>query len=190
MSALERGFTLPEMMLAITFGTVITLAAAKTLPILRQQALESSRHHRLVLALQQAAFAISKDLQRSGFCAGHCQGRALLISQLAGEATNSCVIIAYDLNRNGQWEPSGEADYFGYRLRAGALETQRGVSHCQGSGWERLLDQEEVTLSTFTLQMLNSDQSQRVLQLDLAGHATTQQKISHRLRWLVRVGAT
>ena len=37
MLTLERGFTLPEVMLALVFGSVIALGAAKTYPLLRQQ---------------------------------------------------------------------------------------------------------------------------------------------------------
>ncbi len=37
MLTVERGFTLPEVMLALVFGSVIALGAAKTYPLLRQQ---------------------------------------------------------------------------------------------------------------------------------------------------------
>jgi prepilin peptidase dependent protein B len=42
MPALERGFTLPEVMLALTFGSLIALAAAKTYPVLRQHSVDGS----------------------------------------------------------------------------------------------------------------------------------------------------
>lgn len=109
MSTLERGFTLPEVMLALTFGSLLALAAAKTYPLLCQQSVVVGQpYYRLELLLQQLAFAMEKDLHRAGFCAGQCAGRALLIDHVLGEAAGSCVIVAYDINCSGQWASTGD----------------------------------------------------------------------------------
>ncbi|KEY59347.1 prepilin peptidase-dependent protein [Serratia sp. DD3] len=187
--SLERGFTLPEVMLAMTVGSMITLAAAKALPILRQQTVNVGHHYRLDLLLRQLVFTIDKDLRRSGFCAGECQGRPLLISRVAGEAPASCVIVAYDLNLNGRWEEGGEAEYFGYRLRAGALEGQRGVRHCQGSGWERLLDPQEVQIESFTVRQITRSGGKSFILLGLTGRSSIQETIQSRLEWVVSMEA-
>lgn len=79
MLTVERGFTLPEVMLALVFGSVIALGAAKTYPLLRQQNVAVGQHFRLESTLRQLAFGIEKDLRRAGFCAGQCAGRPLLI---------------------------------------------------------------------------------------------------------------
>jgi len=65
MSTLERGFKLPEVMLALTFGSLLALAAAKTYPLLCQQSVAVGQHYRLELLLRQMAFAMEKDLRRA-----------------------------------------------------------------------------------------------------------------------------
>ena len=70
MLTLERGFTLPEVMLALVFGSVIALGAAKTYPLLRQQSVAVGQHFRLESTLRQLAFGIEKDLRRAGFAPG------------------------------------------------------------------------------------------------------------------------
>lgn len=183
----EQGFTLPEVLLAMTFGSLIALAAAKSMPILRQQTVDVGRHYRLEQVMRQLAFGIEKDLHRAGFCAGQCQGKALLIASAAGEPPDSCVIVAYDLNLNGRWETTGEAEYFGYRLRAGALEGQRGVTHCRGTGWERLLDQEEVRIESFSVRHKPQSNGKSLVTFRLSGRSTVQQNIQRSLEWAVSI---
>lgn len=190
MPALERGFTLPEVMLALTFGSLIMLAAAKTYPVLRQHSVDVGRHYRLESVLRQLAFGIEKDLRRAGFCAGNCHGRALLIGHAPGEAAGSCVIMAYDITRNGRWETLGaDAGYFGYRLRQGALEGQRGVTHCHGTGWERLLDNDEVRIETFSVKSVAGSSGKRWVMLSLAGRSQADDAIRRNLYWAINMAS-
>ncbi|VEA67465.1 Type II secretory pathway, component PulJ [Serratia plymuthica] len=190
MPALERGFTLPEVMLALTFGSLIMLAAAKTYPVLRQHSVDVGRHYRLESVLRQLAFGIEKDLRRAGFCAGNCRGRALLIGHATGEAAGSCVIVVYDITRNGRWETLGaDAGYFGYRLRQGALEGQRGVTHCQGTGWERLLDNDEVRIETFSVKSVAGSSGKTWVMLSLAGRSKADDAIRRSLHWAINMAS-
>ncbi|NIH11357.1 MAG: prepilin peptidase-dependent protein [Serratia symbiotica] len=190
MSTLERGFTLPEVMLALTFGSLLALAAAKTHPLLCQQSVAVGQHYRLELLLRQLAFAMEKDLRRAGFCAGQCAGRALLIDHAPGEAAGSCVIVAYDINRSGQWASTGDnAGYFGYRLRQGSLEGQRGVSHCNETGWERLLDHHEVRIELFNVVVSKGNSGKILARLTLAGCSTADSSIRRRLSWAIDMAA-
>ncbi|CAI1713994.1 Type II secretory pathway, component PulJ [Serratia grimesii] len=190
MSALERGFTLPEVMLALTFGSLIALAAAKTYPVLRQHSVDVGRHYRLESVLRQLAFGIEKDLRRAGFCAGQCRGKPMLISHASGEAADSCVIVAYDIARNGRWEASGaDASYFGYRLRQGMLEGQRGVKHCSGTGWERLLDNDEVRIETFSLKVNTGDRGKTWVALALTGRSKANSGIRRSLHWAINMAS-
>ncbi|WP_122289303.1 prepilin peptidase-dependent protein [Serratia plymuthica] len=190
MPALERGFTLPEVMLALTFGSLIMLAAAKTYPVLRQHSVDVGRHYRLESVLRQLAFGIEKDLRRAGFCAGNCHGRALLIGHAPGEAAGSCVIMAYDITRNGRWETLGaDAGYFGYRLRQGVLEGQRGVTHCHGTGWERLLDNDEVRIETFSVKSVAGSSGKTWVMLSLAGRSKADDAIRRNLYWAINMAS-
>lgn len=189
MPALEQGFTLPEVMLAMTFGSLIALGAAKTLPVLRQQTTDVGRYYRLEQVIRQLAFGIEKDLRRAGFCAGQCQGQALLIGNAEGEVPGSCVIVAYDLNRNGQWENTGDVEYFGYRLRAGTLEGQRGVTQCRGNGWERLHDPEEIHINAFSVSEKVGNDGKSLVLFSLGGRSTVRENIHQRLEWVVSMEA-
>ncbi|MCA4824068.1 MAG: prepilin peptidase-dependent protein [Serratia rubidaea] len=183
-----RGFTLPEVLLAMAAGSLIILAAAKAYPALRQQSAAFLGAYQLELRLRQAAFGIEKDLRRAGFCAGTCIGRAMSIARHAGEAPDSCVIVAYDLNRNGRWEATGdEAEKFGYRLREGRLERQRGVSQCNGGGWENLFERAEVHIETFNVRLLPGKDGRRLLRLTLGGRSADSGAMTRSMRWDINV---
>lgn len=166
--ARQRGFTLPEVLLAMGIGSVVMLAAAGSYPAIYQQGLRLRALFWLDHALHQAADTLGKDLRRAGFCAGTACGSAAI---RLGTATGACVLLAYDLNRNGRWDAAGpEAETFGYRLLAGALETQRGVTHCGGTGWEKLLDPAEITVTGFTLTRV-TEAPNTVLRLTLSAQS-------------------
>ncbi|MBH1932095.1 prepilin peptidase-dependent protein [Serratia rubidaea] len=186
----SRGFTLPEVLLAMAAGSLIMLATTKAYPALRQQSAAFLGAYQLELRLRQAAFGIEKDLRRAGFCAGRCAGRPLTIARHAGEEADSCVIVAYDLNRNGRWETAGdEAEKFGYRLRAGRLERQRGVSQCNGGGWENLFERDEVRIETFSIRLLPGNNGRRLLRLALSGRSASAVGHARSIRWDINVEA-
>lgn len=151
--AYSRGFTLPEVLMALSIGSMLMLSAAQLYPLLRQRSQNLGRHFQLDQLLRGTVFNIEKDLRRAGFCNGECTGKPVTFGNSEGEPANSCVIIVYDLNRNGRWDLPGssEPDYFGYRLRQGSIETQRGAQNCTGVGWEKLLDPTEVQVTEFNI---------------------------------------
>ncbi|MBF7958428.1 prepilin peptidase-dependent protein [Rahnella victoriana] len=146
-----QGFTLPEVMIAMGIGSMLMLSVAQLYPLIRQRSQSLGRHYQLEQLLRQTLFTVAKDLRRAGFCNGDCDGKPVIIGNAAGEATGSCVILQYDLNRNGRWEKqdTAESEYFGYRLHQGSIEIQRGAGDCSSSGWEKLLDTSEVKVTTF-----------------------------------------
>ncbi|MFA3762233.1 prepilin peptidase-dependent protein [Yersinia sp. 2466 StPb PI] len=182
------GFTLPEMMLALSIGSLIMLGAAEVFPKLRKQISILQQRYYLELALSQVMVVLEKDLRRAGFCHGECQGKAVTTHHYPAEATNSCLIVAYDLNRNGRWEGEKhqESEYFGYRLRNKALEVQRGELNCAGSGWEKLLDPQEITITHFSISRLPQQTSNQVYRVQLAGQKTGNPVIHHQLTYTIR----
>jgi len=166
------GFTLPEVMLAMGIGSMLLLGAAQTFPLLRQHSQDLAQRFQLDQLMRKTLFTLEKDLRRAGYCAGKCQGKAVVISHYPGEAKDSCVLLAFDLNNNGRWEEVDRAnsEYFGYRLREQAIETQRGVHHCDGSGWERLLDPAEVIVSRFHLTQTYSHDKPALFVVEIAAH--------------------
>lgn len=162
----QRGFSLPEMLIAMAIGSVLMISAGRFLPRLLAQNLQLQQRVQLQQELQQIAATLEKALRRAGYCHGTCSGPPL---QLA--ADGQCVLLRWDENSNGRWEGPGhsESDFYGYRLRSGQLEMQRGVDECSSSGWERLTDPAFIVIDRFQLRR----QSQQ-LALQLTGHAGSQ----------------
>ncbi|ORM70356.1 prepilin-type N-terminal cleavage/methylation domain-containing protein [Pantoea wallisii] len=162
----ERGFSLLEMLLAMAIGAVLMLSVGRFLPLLLAQNLQLQQRVQLQQELQQIAGTLEKALRRAGYCHGQCAGPALTL--VAG---GSCVLLRWDENSNGRWEGVGhsESDLYGYRLRSGQLEMQRGVDECNSSGWERLTDPAFLVIDSFSV-----ERSHTRLQLQLAGHVGTQ----------------
>lgn len=180
-----RGFTLPEVMLAMAVSSVTMLAVAQLLPLLRAQTQDSASLFRLEQVLRQTLFGIEKDIRRAGFCAGRCQGAALTLDTDASKQV-SCLSVAYDVNRNGRFETAeqSEPEFFSYRLRAGALEAQTGGPRCQGNRWEKLLDPSEVTITRFEVTRETSGVQPRY-RLLLAGYWTTHSRLRQQVESLV-----
>lgn len=164
-----QGFTLPEVMIAMGIGSMLMLSAAQIYPLMRQRSQSLGRHYQLEQLLRQTTFAIGKDIRRAGFCNGTCEGKSVIIGNAAGEAASSCILVIYDLNRNGKWDKPGtaESEYFGYRLRQGGIEVQRGAGDCSSSGWEKFLDPAEVNVTRFVVTEIAASGSGRLYSLQL-----------------------
>lgn len=168
----EAGFSLLEMLIAMAVGAVLMVSTGRFLPLLLDQNLRLQQRVQLQLELQQIATTLQKALQRAGYCHGQCLGPALTISP-------HCVLLRWDENSNGSWEGVGhsESDHYGYRLRLGQLEMQRGVDECNSSGWERLSDPAFLTLDHFKLERRGTR-----LVMQLAGRAGSQKMALE--RWI------
>lgn len=150
----QAGFTLIEILLAMAIGSIITLGLSSALVKLHQQSSRLFQFYRLEQALGQALMGLEKDLSRSGFSGGSRLNHPVIIGAYPGSMAKSCVIIRYDLNRNGTIEEidDREPELFGYRLVKQALEQQRGANSCLGNGWEKLLDPAEITVTHFAVE--------------------------------------
>lgn len=178
-----RGFSLAEVLVAMAFGSAIMLAAMQFYPTLRRQSQNTLHHFQLERMLQQVGFSVMKDLRRAGFCATACQGNAVRIGQLAGEPLNSCVIIAYDSRRAGSSQYARET--YGYRLRAGTIETMVGAEECGGNGWERLLEPRVATVTQFQIGVRRSGAGTPLYEIQMTAHWPKRPEIARRsVRWV------
>ncbi|MGO3909501.1 prepilin peptidase-dependent protein [Huaxiibacter chinensis] len=148
MSVNSRGFSLTEVLIAMAIGSLLLLSSARFLPGLQQAILRQEAKQDLEEDIWLRVMAIGKQIQRAGYCVGQCQGRGIFISQ-----DGQCVIVQWDANSNGQWEktPKAEAEQTGFRLASGVLETQRGATHCEGKGWDKLTDPDRVFIHNFSV---------------------------------------
>lgn len=162
----QAGFSLLEMLMAMAVGAVLMLSAGRFLPLLLAENLRLQQRVQLQQELQQITQTLQKALRRAGYCNGECRGPALTLRE-----NGSCVLLRWDENSNGRWEGVGHSDseLYGYRLRGGQLEMQRGVDDCNGSGWERLTDPEFMTVEQFSV-----EREARRLIVQLAGKAGEQ----------------
>ena len=162
----ESGFSLREMLMAMAVGAIVMVSVGRVLPLLLAQNLQLQQRGQLQVELEQIAHRLQKAVQRAGYCRGQCSGPALTLA-----AAGSCVLLRWDENSNGRWEGVGssDSDYYGYRLRNGQLEMQRGVDNCHAGGWERITDPAFMSIETFRLER----QGQRLILL-LAGRAGNQ----------------
>ncbi|WP_152082088.1 prepilin peptidase-dependent protein [Enterobacter oligotrophicus] len=147
MSLNQRGFSLTEVLIAMAISSILLLSTSRFLPGLQQAVLLQSGQQELEEEVWQSLFAIGKQLQRAGYCAGDCQGQGLVIGR-KGE----CVIVQWDANSNGYWDVSAsENDSTGFRLESGALEALRGATSCEGKGWEKLTDPDRLVIQQFVV---------------------------------------
>lgn len=160
----RAGFTLPEMLIALAISGVVMLGAAKFLPLLQSNNLRILLTFQLQEELQLIMGTLEKSVRRAGYCHGKCQGEALKIT---GD-TKPCLLVRWDENSNGKWEGPGNesSDYYGYRLRDGNLEAQRGVDECESGGWEKMNDPASMVISNFHLV-----REARQIRLVLGGYA-------------------
>ncbi|GLR08347.1 prepilin-type cleavage/methylation domain-containing protein [Mixta theicola] len=135
MSVKAAGFSLMEMLIAMALSGILMLGALRLLPHLQRQNLQLQSQVRLQEELQQIMNVLEKAIRRAGYCHGICQGTPLILQR-------DCLLVRWDENSNGRWEgpEHEESEWYGYRLRNQRLEMQRGVSSCDGSGWESLSD--------------------------------------------------
>lgn len=157
----RAGFTLPEMLVALAISGVLMLGAARFLPLLQSNNLRILLTFQLQEELQLMMGTLEKSVRRAGYCHGACQGQGLKIAE-------ECLLVRWDENSNGKWEGPGSenSDYYGYRLRDGNLEGQRGVENCDGGGWEKMNDPASLRIDDFRI--LKQD---RQVRLRLSGYA-------------------
>lgn len=177
------GFSLMEVLLAMLVGCVMVIGSMQIYPTLRRHSQNTLRHFWLEQRIHQALFALEKDLRRAGFCTRRCQDNVVTLGQFPGEMANSCAIVAYDFNRRGGAPQRRET--FGYRLRAGAWETQVSIVDCGGGGWERRLDPQEVTVTRFEVIAWRNVTGLTLYEVHLAGHWFRRPDIArHTVRWI------
>ncbi|WP_435927678.1 prepilin peptidase-dependent protein [Dryocola sp. BD613] len=160
----QRGFTLLETLIAMALSSIILSGAGRLFPALQRGVLLQYQKENLRESLWQLAFGIGKHLQRAGYCHGECSGKGLTLLK-RGE----CVLVQWDINSNGQWEPAGhaEAEATGFRLHNGSLETLKGAAACEGSGWEKITDPESVAIKHFSVSRLARNSWQPLLEIKL-----------------------
>ncbi|WP_347254138.1 prepilin peptidase-dependent protein [Leminorella grimontii] len=179
MLAAQRGFSLPEMLIAMLISGLLLSGTMSLLPTFQRQSLMQYRAYRLEQALGQVLQTVEKDLRRAGYLFASTTLRSdemvKIVTSPSGDV-KACVLLSYDLNHNGRIEPEGVSlsERFGYRWRQGIVERQRGVSGCQGGEWEKMLDPSEIVVSGFLIERRDSrsakGEGEYYFDITLSGH--------------------
>lgn len=143
----QAGFSLVETLVAMAIGSILILGTARMLPQMQYHNFRSLMRFQLVEEMQQIMSILEKSVRRAGYCNGTCNGAGLTLLRTAA----TCLLVRWDDNSNGRWEEAGESEQYGFRLREGNLEAQRGVQDCQGGGWEKLNDPSVIVVEDFQI---------------------------------------
>ncbi len=151
LKARQEGFSLVETLCALAIASVLLLGALRILPLLYRQAHMALQHAQLAWQMEQSLLSIEKDVRRAGFCSPPCRGLPVYHGQRPGEAQHSCLILSYAFYpaQSRAADRRLVNDTFGYRLHRGALETQRGVRHCNEPGWAKMHDAQRWVVKQF-----------------------------------------
>lgn len=193
----HRGFSLPNLLLWLTLGSLITLASLGAVSQLIYQAQQQYQRYYLTYTLQQHLNTMATLLKRAGFIYRATTRQSsqisrplpapLVVGHYPGEPAASCLLLYYDRNRNGLLgakHPPGLAETLGYRLRQGNLETQQGITACHSSGWEDLVDERVITVQRF--QVLHP-RGASWAELTLQAYLTRQPQITQRLQAFIQL---
>ncbi|TNV20829.1 prepilin peptidase-dependent protein [Buttiauxella sp. B2] len=168
----QQGFTLLETLIAMALSSIVLLGAGRLFPVLQRAVLQQYQKETLQESLWQLAFSLGKQLQRAGYCHGSCQGEGLVLRKEGG-----CVLLQWDSNSNGRWEPSShsEPEQMGFRLNSSNLEALRGAATCEGNGWEKVSDPATMVIRKFSVTRLARRSLPSLLIIELAAASSKDQ---------------
>jgi prepilin-type N-terminal cleavage/methylation domain-containing protein len=201
MNAATRGFSLVELMIAMTIGLVMTAGIMKLFEttLLSNRDLIAGKH--LESELHGTLDLISRDLRRIGAMgnplaqmAGTANPFAIdAPSAFGGEAASSCLTYSYDLNGNGSIDTASTAvdERLGYRLRSGAVQIRRNGQACTATPhWTNVTTSTLVQVTTLRFTLTSTTQlgvTQRLITVDIAGRLVTDASVARTLTRTVRL---
>lgn len=143
------GFSLIELLVAMAIG----LGAITSLASFVGNAAASNSKFlnlmRLNEELSTVANLITTELQRSGFYGDIGSAintpqafkdevfQPVVISRHPQEETNSCILFAFDKDKNGSLE---QTENYGFRIHNKAIEMRQAGAGCAKGGWQDLTD--------------------------------------------------
>lgn len=181
------GFSLLEVVIVLLLSSVVLLSITAWFPELIKHHLSVYQRYRLEQMLNQVMAKIVKDLKRAGFV---FQGKGVKNAILFNSSISSaCLIVRYDLNSNGDIEQTSgnDSELFGYRWQQEVLEQGRGRTHCDGSGWERIIDQNDIRVTDFQVITHNMSSESRFFEVKLSANWLNNQNITQTKIDFVRV---
>ncbi|MCU7555729.1 hypothetical protein OCL06_14145 [Alteromonas sp. ASW11-19] len=191
-----RGVTLVGLLVSLAIASAF-FASAATLT-LQQLARLAVLHHQLMLEedIRLLIRAIRTELQRGGYVALPLSQRlspppaAAVFGQLTlaaypGEPAGSCVLFAYDKNKNGTPNSLNPAELLGFRLRDGALEYRMAGRNCTQGGWQDITSSAHIRLRQFVIGAPVAAGYGAALPVTLAGESVANPNLQHSVTFTV-----
>lgn len=158
------GYSLIELLAAMVVAMIVVLGVSTLYLSIVQASGEVYERNRLTDELRAVSGTLTRDVRRVGFWEAAMgvdaiwnnpftmAGTDLTISEVSGEAADSCILYAYDINKDGvvgdPGDPSDMAERYGFRLNSSAVETfLDGTYDCNDGNWEAVTTP-EVVIST------------------------------------------
>ncbi|MTD37141.1 prepilin peptidase-dependent protein [Erwinia sp. CPCC 100877] len=153
MSVTQRGFTLPELLIAIALASLIGLGVARLLPMLYLTTLNEVQRQWQQEDLWRLAFTLGKAIQRAGYCRRQCAEPGLWLTE-----QGRCLRV--------KWQGSNVQ---GFRLRNDALETLSGAADCQGKNWEKMTEPGSLKIVNFQVRRVERRELPPLFVVEIAG---------------------
>lgn len=173
----QRGYSLLEFIIASGLSVSLLMAISQLSASHIAQWLSISARLQLEHSAYALADSLHDELARSGFVEQQdipLEQRlreqpnipAVVVAHHDDERPFSCVLYAYDRNRNGRIDTDTDDERFGFRLRNQALERRVGGRSCKQNGWH---DISEPNHSLTTLEFHRENGSNHIrLKMELA----------------------
>lgn len=145
----QQGISLLELLISVMISSILVLSVLTLLPYLQNQLLLAYHDYYLKQNMMHYLLSIEKDLRRTGFVSALDVPETHPVLQIT--PSPPCVIVIYDLERNGRYDLSNskKTSIFGYRLKDKTLEYARGTPNCTSSNWEKISDPAEILVTDF-----------------------------------------
>lgn len=197
MLRLHAGTTLVELMISMAIGFASLTAMASLVGHgigLNTQLMAKSRLDEELNAIVEL---LVNDIKRAGYDANTNSiisdpnaynspfSSSVVIASYPSEVTNSCVMFAYDRNKNGVLDTTTTNENYGYRLKDKAIEMRLDGLGCNVNGWQDISDPQVVKVTKLEFKR-HSQQSGSVvltrIELTVAAELRSNPTISKRIQ--------
>ncbi len=154
----DRGFTLIELMVTLVLGLIVVGGVMAVFISTYQSNAQNIKMVRLNEEMRAVMSMMSRDLRRAGTRGFDWNATTVdwfSPNPFANNAVNwfvdasgSCVTFAYDSDGD---DTLTNADRFGYRLNAGAIELRQAGAACTAGGWQNITDENVLRVLDFTV---------------------------------------
>lgn len=176
----HHGFTLVELMLSVAIGAALLTSAITFMLTLGHAMYQIQQQVILEGELRLLTQTLTLQLSRAGYLASPHNDSTLVNNLVLNDTLaniyvghhpnapqHSCVLFAYDKNKDGVISLASPSEHFGFRLNNKALEFRVAGKSCEASGWHDITDTSKTHVSVFEIKPKQDVQSAWVVRLTL-----------------------